>query len=427
MADVCLSKLNRLRGELTVPGDKSISHRAAIIAAISEGISVIKNYSTAIDCQTTLNCLRRLGADIRRSGQDLVVNGRGLRTLCEPDDVLDCGNSGTTMRLLCGLLAGQSFGTVLTGDASLRGRPMDRVIKPLNMNGANIYGRLNNRFAPLYVKGISLTDIAYHLPVASAQVKSAMLLAGLYANGKVEVVEPVASRDHTERMLEWCGVDIGRSENVISLGQKRQPVARQLRVPGDISSAAFLIALGLLVPDSRLVLKDVGINPTRTGILKVLKDMSANVTVENKRTVANEPVGDLHVRSSALKGVEIGGMLIPRVIDELPLIAVIATRATGRTVVKDAGELRVKESDRISAIVTELKKMGAAIEETADGFIVEGSTLLRGTNCDSHNDHRIAMALSVAGWIAEGKTTIDNVECVDISFPEFYKLVKQLI
>ncbi|MBL7066509.1 MAG: 3-phosphoshikimate 1-carboxyvinyltransferase [Candidatus Marinimicrobia bacterium] len=427
MADVCLSKLNQARGELTVPGDKSISHRAAIIAAICEGISVIKNYSTAIDCQTTLNCLRRLGADIRPSGQDIVVNGRGLRTLCEPDDVLDCGNSGTTMRLLCGLLAGQSFATVLTGDASLRRRPMNRVIKPLNANGADIHGRLNNRFAPLYIKGGTLTDIAYHLPVASAQVKSAMLLAGLYANGKVEVVEPVASRDHTERMLEWCGVDIGRSGNVISLGQKRQPTARQLRVPGDISSAAFLIALGLLPPDSRLVLKDVGINPTRTGILKVLEDMGANVTVENKRTVANEPVGDLHVRSSALKGVEIGGTLIPRVIDELPLIAVIATRATGRTVVKDAGELRVKESDRISAIVTELKKMGAAIEETADGFIVEGSTLLSGTNCDSHNDHRIAMALSVAGWIAEGETTIDNAECVDISFPEFYKLMKQII
>ncbi|MCK4715663.1 MAG: 3-phosphoshikimate 1-carboxyvinyltransferase [Candidatus Marinimicrobia bacterium] len=427
MADISISKLKRLRGELTVPGDKSISHRAAIIAAISEEISVIKNYSTAIDCQTTLNCLRRLGADIRRSGRDIIVNGGGLRTLCEPDDVLDCGNSGTTMRLLCGLLAGQSFATVLTGDASLRRRPMDRVIKPLNINGANIHGRRNNRFAPLYIKGISLNDIAYHLPVASAQVKSAMLLAGLYANGKVEIVEPIASRDHTERMLEWCGVDIGRSGNVISLGQKRQPVARQLRIPGDISSAAFLIALGLLAPESCLVLKDVGINPTRTGILKVLEDMDANVTVENKRTVANEPVGDLYVRSSALKGVEIGGTLIPRVIDELPLIAVIATRATGRTVVKDAGELRVKESDRISAIVTELKKMGAAIEETADGFIVEGSTLLRGTNCDSHNDHRIAMALSVAGWIAEGETHIDNAECVDISFPEFYKLVKQII
>ncbi|MCG2715081.1 MAG: 3-phosphoshikimate 1-carboxyvinyltransferase, partial [Candidatus Marinimicrobia bacterium] len=275
MADVCLSKLNQLRGELTVPGDKSISHRAAIIAAISEGISVIKNYSTAIDCQTTLNCLRRLGADIRRSGHDIIVNGRGLRTLCEPDDVLDCGNSGTTIRLLCGLLAGQSFATVLTGDASLRRRPMDRVIKPLNMNGADIHGRLNNRFAPLYLKGGTLTDIVYHLPVASAQVKSAVLLAGLYANGKVEVVEPVASRDHTERMLEWCGVDIGRSGNVISLGRKRQPTARQLRVPGDISSAAFLIALGLLAPDSRLVLKDVGINPTRTGILKVLEDMGA--------------------------------------------------------------------------------------------------------------------------------------------------------
>jgi len=411
---------------LTVPGDKSISHRAAMFAAIADGISTIKNYSSAIDCQSTLDCMRQLGATIRRDSQDIYIHGRGLRTLSEPDDVLNCGNSGTTMRLLCGLLAGQNFSTVLTGDASLRRRPMDRIIKPLVNNGAEILGRQSNRLAPLFIQGKSLSNVIYELPVASSQVKSAVLLAGLYADGNVQVTEPVASRDHTERMLAFCGVDIQRDGNVISLGKNRKLSARDFHVPGDISSAAFLIALGLLVPGSHLRLKDVGINPTRTGLLIVLKNMGADLKIVKERSISNEPVGDILIKNAKLKAVEIGGILIPKLIDELPLIAVIATQAQGRTVVKDALELRIKESDRIAAIVGELKKMGASIEESGDGFVVEGPTPLHAAACNSFDDHRIAMALSVAAWIADGESTIIDADCVGISFPEFFDIIKRL-
>ncbi len=426
MADIRLSKLHQLNGELTVPGDKSISHRTAMFAAIADGISTIKNYSSAIDCQSTLDCMRQLGTTIRREGQDIHVHGKGLRTLSEPDDILNCGNSGTTMRLLCGLLAGQNFSTVLTGDASLRRRPMDRIIKPLVNNGAEILGRQSNRLAPLFIRGKSLSDVIYELPVASSQVKSAVLLAGLYAAGSVQVTEPVASRDHTERMLAFCGVDIRRDGNIISLEKNRKLSARDFQIPGDISSAAFLIAMGLLVPGSHLRLKDVGINPTRTGLLTVLKNMGADLRIENERSVSNEPVGDILVQNAELRAVEIGGTLIPKLIDELPLIAVIATQAQGKTVVKDALELRIKESDRISAIVGELKKMGASIEETKDGFVVEGPTPLHSAVCNSYDDHRIAMALSVAAWIADGESTIKDADCVGISFPEFYNMVRNL-
>lgn len=426
MADIRLSKLHQLNGELTVPGDKSISHRTAMFAAIADGISTIKNYSSAIDCQSTLDCMRQLGTTIRREGQDIHVHGKGLRTLSEPDDILNCGNSGTTMRLLCGLLAGQNFSTVLTGDASLRRRPMDRIIKPLVNNGAEILGRQSNRLAPLFIRGKSLSDVIYELPVASSQVKSAVLLAGLYAAGNVQVTEPVASRDHTERMLAFCGVDIRRDGNIISLEKNRKLSARDFQIPGDISSAAFLIAMGLLVPGSHLRLKDVGINPTRTGLLTVLKKMGADLRIENERSVSNEPVGDILVQNAELRAVEIGGTLIPKLIDELPLIAVIATQAQGKTVVKDALELRIKESDRISAIVGELKKMGASIEETKDGFVVEGPTPLHSAVCNSYDDHRIAMALSVAAWIADGESTIKDADCVGISFPEFYNMVRNL-
>ena len=426
MTDVKLSKLHELNGELNFPGDKSISHRAAMLASISKGNSILKNYSSSIDCQSTLDCMRSLGADIRSVGKDIHVHGKGLRTPSEPDDVLDCGNSGTTMRLLCGLLAGQNFSTTLTGDVSLRRRPMDRIIKPLVDNGAEIYGRQLNRFAPLYIIGKSLSDVTYELPVASSQVKSAVLLAGLYADGEVRVVEPVTSRDHTERMLAFCGVDIQREGNVISLGRNRQPAACDFQVPGDISSAAFMIALGLLVPGSHLRLKNVGINPTRTGLLTVLKKMGADLKIEKERSISNESVGDIVVQNAALKAVDISGNMIPKLIDELPLIAVIVTQAEGRTVIKDAQELRIKESDRIAAIVGELKKMGAAIEESDDGFIVDGPTPLHAAVCKSFKDHRIAMAMAVAGWIADGETTIQDADCVGISFPEFYQLVSDL-
>jgi len=426
MANISLSKLPAFRGTVTIPGDKSISHRAAILAAIANGRSVIDNYSSAIDCQTTLKCLQMLGADVRRSNQQLVINGKGLKSLTELDNILDCGNSGTTMRLLCGLLAGQDFSAVLNGDESLRRRPMERVIKPLNQNGAEICGSQTNRFAPLNIHGRALSSIFYHLPVASSQVKSALLLAGLYTRGTVQIEEPVVSRDHTERMLEFCGVDIKRDGYTISLGNKRQPSARQFQIPGDVSSAAFIMALALLIPNSQLRIENVGINPTRTGLLTVLKAMGSEIKIENQRLITNEPIGDLIIGSGVLKGKEIGGEIIPRLIDELPLIAVIATQAKGQTVVKNAAELRVKETDRIQAIVTELSKMGAAIEGRPDGFIVEGPVTLKGATCDSYGDHRIAMALSVAGWIAEGQTTITNTVCVGISFPEFYQIVAKL-
>ncbi|MBU0711967.1 3-phosphoshikimate 1-carboxyvinyltransferase, partial [bacterium] len=313
-----------------------------------------------------------------------------------------------------------------TGDASLRRRPMDRIIKPLVGNGAEIYGRQSNRLAPLFIRGKSLTDVIYELPVASSQVKSAVLLAGLYADGNVQVTEPVASRDHTERMLAYCGVDIHRSGNVISLGKIRQLAAHDFQVPGDISSAAFLIALGLLVPGSHLRLKDVGINPTRTGLLTMLEKMGADLRIDNEHPVSNEPVGDIVVQNAKLRAVEIGGSLIPKLIDELPLVAVIATQAEGRTIVKDALELRIKESDRIAAIVGELKKMGASIEESDDGFIVDGPTPLHAAVCKSYDDHRIAMALSVAAWIADGESTIQDADCVGISFPEFYDIAHNL-
>jgi 3-phosphoshikimate 1-carboxyvinyltransferase len=426
MADITLSKIGQLCGELRIPGDKSISHRAAMLAAISVEISIIKNYSTAIDCQTTLDCMHRLGADIHKSSLEITINGKGLRSLSGTGEVLDCGNSGTTMRLLCGLLAGQAFATVLTGDVSLRRRPMDRIINPLTLNGADIAGNQENRFAPLCIKGRPLNDVCYELPVASSQVKSAVLLAGLYAGGKVAVVEPVACRDHTERMLAYCGVDISRNDNTIALGEIRQPQGREFSVPGDISSAAFLIALGLLLPDTQITLRDVGVNPTRTGLLTVLEKMGAHIIIDNERLIANEPVGDIKVQTARLNAVEIGGSLIPKLIDELPLIAVIATQAEGKTVVRDALELRIKESDRIAAIVSALQKMGADIEETDDGFTVTGPTPLHGAVCESHDDHRIAMALSVAAWIAEGKSTIKNADCVGISFPEFFQLVENL-
>ena len=426
MANLSLSKLPAFRGTVTIPGDKSISHRAAILAAIANGRSIIDNYSSAIDCQTTLKCLQMLGVKISHSNQQLIINGKGLRSLTAPNAILDCGNSGTTMRLLCGLLAGQSFSAVLDGDESLRRRPMERVIKPLNQNGAEIYGSQTNRFAPLDIHGRALPSIFYHLPVASSQVKSALLLAGLYTGGTVRIEEPVVSRDHTERMLEFCGVDIERDGDTISLGNKRQPGTRQFQIPGDVSSAAFLMALALLIPKSQLRIENVGINPTRTGLLTVLTAMGSEIKIENRRLIANEPVGDLIIQSGVLQGTEIEGAIIPRLIDELPLIAVIATQAKGQTIVKNATELRVKETDRIQAIVTELSKMGAAIEGHPDGFTVEGPVTLKGATCDSYGDHRIAMALSVAGWIAEGQTTITNMECVGISFPEFYQLVNKL-
>ena len=421
-----MGKCTSPKGEVKVSGDKSITHRGFIVGAIAQGTSVLRGYSRCQDCVATLKTLQKLGMSIEESKSTVSIQGRGLDGLAEPGDVLDCGNSGTTMRLLAGLLSGQDFLSVLTGDGSLRKRPMDRIIQPLSQMGAEIRARGGDRFAPLSIKGSQLKSIDYTLPVASAQVKSAILLAGLYADGETIVEEPKTTRDHTERMLALFGAKIEKAGKRIVLREKDKLEAKELIIPGDISSAAYFIVLGSLAHDSEILLKDVGVNPTRTGILDVLEMMGADISVLNRRTVSNEPVADLMIRCQRLKGREISGELIPRLIDEIPVLAVAATQAKGITVVKDASELRVKETDRIKAIVGELKKMGAKIEERKDGFAVEGPTRLYGASCSSFGDHRIAIALAIAGLVAEGVTTIDGAECIDVSFPEFIPVARKV-
>ncbi len=415
------------RGEVKVSGDKSITHRGFIIGAVARGRSVLRGYSRCQDCVATLKTLRELGIFTEESESTVSIQGKGLGGLTEPDDVLNCENSGTTMRLLAGLLSGQDFFSVLTGDGSLRRRPMSRIIQPLSQMGAEIRARSGGRFAPLSIQGSTLKSIDYTLPVASAQVKSAILLAGLCADGETIVEEPYPTRDHTERMLALFGAKIEKAgERTILRGEDSNLEAKELIVPGDLSSAAYFIVLASLARDSEILLKDVGVNPTRTGILDALEMMGAGISFLNRRTVSNEPVADLMIKSGGLEGREVSGKLIPRLIDEIPVLAVAATQAEGVTVVRDAAELRVKETDRIKAIVKELKKMGAKIEEREDGFTVEGPTRLYGASCSSFGDHRIAIALAIAGLIADGVTTIDGAECIDISFPEFIPTARKV-
>ncbi len=421
---IVLKKCPTPRGEIKVNGDKSITHRGLIIGAITEGRTLLSGYSRGRDCMSTLKNLGELGIEVLESESTISIQGKGLGGLTEPDDVLDCENSGTTMRLLAGLLSGQDFFSVLTGDSSLRKRPMDRIIKPLRKMGAEIHARGGDRFAPLSIKGGNLASINYTLPVASAQVKSAILLAGLSTDGETTVLEPSPTRDHTERMLKLFGARIKKSSKTIILKGKDRLTPHELSIPGDISSASYFIVLASIAQNGEVLLKDVGINPTRTGILEVLKIMGADISTVNKRDVSNEPTADILVKSSKLEGMEISGEIIPRIIDELPIIAVVATQAKGTTQVKNATELRVKETDRIKAIVEGLKKMGAKIEERKDGFIAEGPKRLHGASCKSYGDHRIAMALTIAGLIADGVTTIDDALCIKISFPEFITLVR---
>lgn len=412
------------RGEIKVNGDKSITHRGLIIGSIAEGRTLLRGYSKGIDCMSTLKILKDFGIEIFESESTILIQGRGLGGLAEPENVLDCENSGTTMRLLAGLLSGQDFFSVLTGDNSLRKRPMDRIINPLLKMGAEIHARDENIFAPLSIKGGNLTAIDYKLPVASAQVKSSILLAGLYADGKTTIEEPYPTRDHTERILKFFGSKIEKSGNLITLKEKDILISHELFIPGDISSASYFIVLASITQNGELFLKDVGINPTRTGILDILEMMGADISILNRRDVSNEPIADILVKNSKLNAIDISGEIIPRIIDELPIIALAATQAKGITKVKNAAELRVKETDRIKAIVENLKKMGAQIEEQKDGFIVEGPKRLNGTLCNSYGDHRIAMSLAIAGLIANGATTIENAECIKISFPEFSTLIR---
>ncbi|MBA3061776.1 MAG: 3-phosphoshikimate 1-carboxyvinyltransferase, partial [Atribacteria sp.] len=399
--ELVLEKVNQLKGNIFVPGDKSISHRSLILGSIAQGETRVYNLLNSLDCLRTLDCMQALGVKIELDVDNSVnIKGKGLYGLQEPKDILDVGNSGTTVRLLAGLLSGQNFYSVLNGDNSIRKRPMKRVAQPLRLMGADIWGREDGHFAPLSIRGSKLNPFQYTLPVASAQVKSALLLAGLYATGETVIREPLSTRDHTERMLEIMQADIKISPPEIKIKGGTELRSTDIFIPGDISSAAYFIAAASILRDSRIIIKQVGVNPTRTGIIEILKKMGTKIDILNYQIKSNEPRADLMIEYSKLKGVEIKKENVPFLIDELPLIAVVATQAQGKTVVSGARELRVKESDRIKAIVSELKKMGADIEEEEDGFTVNGPTGLQGAVCESYNDHRIAMSLAVAALLA---------------------------
>lgn len=415
-----------IRAEIRVNGDKSISHRVAIFSAMSRGISEIENFSSARDCYSTIRCLRALGVDIEE-GRKIKINGVGIRGFKEPEDILDAENSGTTIRLLSGLLAGQPFLSIITGDDSLRRRPMDRVIVPLSLMGAEFWARGNNRFPPMAIKGrYPLKPIEYRLPVASAQVKSALIIAGLLAEGESRIVEPLSSRDHTERLLPAFGARLKKEGNTVIVYGDQELESQKIYVPGDFSSASFFITAGLIVPGSEIVIRDVGLNPGRIGLLDVIKRMGGEVEVYQKEEILNEPVGDVVIKSSRLRGTTVSKEEIPILIDEVPLIAVLGAYAEGETVVRGAEELRVKESDRIRAIVTEFKKLGVDIEELPDGFVVYGPSIPNEGTVESYNDHRIAMALAIAGLSARGPVSINNEECVAISFPDFWHIMASL-
>lgn len=408
-----------LKGQIEVPGDKSISHRAVMLGSIAKGITEIENFLDAGDPWSTVNCMRSLGVVIEGEKSSLQVHGKDLYGLQEPENILDAGNSGTTIRLLSGILAGQKFFSVITGDKSLRKRPMDRIADPLRKMGAEISGRSEGKYAPLAVKGRDLRGAEHKLTIASAQVKSAILLAGLFAENITVVVEPENSRDHTERMLKEMGCPIKKERKTVSIEGKQSLNPLSIKVPGDFSSAAFFIAAASIADNSELLITNVGINPTRTGLLLALQEMNADITILNERKSGGEPVADLLVKSSNLKGIEIGGEIIPSLIDEIPVLAAAAAVSKGKTIIRDAAELKFKESNRINAIASELNKMGADVTELPDGLEIKGKKLLQGAYCDSHDDHRIAMALAVASFKADNKVTVSSWDCVDISFPMF--------
>jgi len=420
-----VTRPKQLRGMIHVPGDKSISHRAAMLGALAEGTSRIRNFLTSDDCLATLDALRALGVECRLTDEaggvaTLEVEGIGLHGLREPADVIDVRNSGTTGRLLSGILAGQPFHSVITGDDSLRTRPFGRVIKPLREMGATLSARDNDTHLPLTIDGGVLRGIRYKLPVASAQVKSAVLLAGLFAEGETVVEEPLPSRDHTERLLRSMGVQLEREGPGIKLKPPAGLVPLDLEVPADLSTAAFWLIAAAAHPDAEITLPKVGVNPTRTGVIDILREMGASVDVGEERMVGEEPVADLHVTSAQLRGVEIGGELVLRAMDEMPAVAVAAALAEGRTVVADAEELRVKETDRIAAIVSQLAALGVAIEERPDGLLIEGGRPLTGARVTGTGDHRLTMALAIAGLLADGETEIEDEDSVNISYPAFW-------
>lgn len=422
-----IKPIKKLEGTITVPGDKSISHRGVMLGSLAEGTTIVRDFLPAADCLSTISCFRQLGIHITQDGKDVIVQGKGLRGLSQPKSTLDVGNSGTTFRLMSGILSAQAFNATLTGDASIQKRPMDRIVKPLGLMGAQLDGKDNGKFAPIHIQGQPLKGITYESPVASAQVKSSILLAGLYASGETTVIEPHKSRDHTERMLAYFGHSLRIEGNKVTTEPCKELYAKEVIVPGDISSAAYFLVAGSIAPNSEILIKNAGINPTRTGILDVLEAMGADIEYMNKRSISGEPVADLLVKSSTLKATIIDGEIIPRLIDEIPIIAVAACFAEGKTIIKDAAELKVKESNRIATVVSELSKMGAEVEETEDGMIITGTGYLKGAEVESYHDHRIAMSLAIAGLVADSETTINNSDSVRISYPQFHDDLNVLI
>jgi len=414
------TSVNQLRGSIDIPGDKSISHRSIMFGAISEGNTVVTNFLTGEDCLSTIACFRKLGVHIEVDDQKVEITGKGLKGLQEPIEFLDVGNSGTTIRLMLGILAGRPFYSSLIGDQSIGKRPMTRVTKPLTQMGAKIDGREDGKYTPISIRGGQLQGFNYELPVASAQVKSALLFAGLQAEGITTIYEPSQTRDHTERMIKQFGGEVEVDGRLIKIKGNQSFKGTNIHVPGDISSAAFFLVAGAIVENSEITLRNVGLNPTRTGILDVMKEMGAEVQMINVQKDAFEPVGDIIVKTSKLKGTVIEGDLIPRLIDELPVIALLATQAEGKTIIRNAEELKVKETNRIDTVVRELTTLGAKIEATDDGMIIYGKTDLLGGNVSSHGDHRIGMMLAVAALICKEKVTLENSEAIAVSYPSFF-------
>ena len=428
-----LCSITGLKGKITVPGDKSISHRCVMFGSVAKGTTEVHHFLKGADCLATIRCMRTLGIDIEEKGSSVIIHGKGLHGLSAPSGILDAGNSGTTTRLLSGILAGQTFDSKISGDESLNSRPMKRIITPLTQMGAHISSILRNGCAPLYITPGELHGIHYKSPVASAQVKSCILLAGLYAEGETSVTEPSLSRNHTELMLKEFGADIRSSysldstEATASISPCEELYGQKITVPGDISSAAYFIAAGLIVPDSEILIEGVGINPTRAGILKVCEDMGGDITLLNERIEGGEKIADILVRTSRLHGTEISGGIIPTLIDEIPVIAVMAATAEGTTVIKDAAELKVKETDRIETVTDNLKAMGCDVTPTDDGIIIRGGRPLKGASIHTLLDHRIAMAFSIAALTAEGNTKILDSRCIDVSYPDFYDTFDALL
>lgn len=424
-----LTRVKGLSGEITVPGDKSISHRSIMLGALAKGTTEVYGFLQGADCLSSIDCFRKMGVIIENTGNDgiVIIQGRGLRGLVSPSETLDVGNSGTTTRLMSGILAAQTFTSRVNGDASIQKRPMGRIMTPLSMMGADITSENNNGCAPLIIHGKKLKGINYQSPVASAQVKSAVLFAGLYADGETSVTEPAVSRNHTELMFKEFGVDIETEGKTVTVKPATELYARQVYVPGDISSAAYFIVAGLITPNSCITIKNVGINPTRDGIIRVCQMMGADIEVSEHEGRTEEPTADITVRTSTLKGCTIGGEIIPTLIDELPVIAILACFADGTTIIKDAEELKVKESNRIDVVVNNLRAMGADVQATDDGMIINGGKELHGAVIDSRLDHRIAMSFAVAAMNSDGETEILGSECVDISYPAFYRDMERLV